>query len=219
MGGHAFPNLHTPRISKELYFKVRGDVTKALKRLFTHVVVPTEMPSKKDYGDVDFLVAGPMDFPSRYFNYHIQVKKIKAALNTTEGRKGWLTPNVMYFAVPTPGREDDSWIQIDVKVCEKPGNFEWEKFQLNYASGAKMIGSMIKPLGLTIDPEGLHVRVEGLDTVNFEKSCVPLTKEPKEVLKIVGVDRRLLDAGFRENEECKLTELRCMICFLKNGNC
>lgn len=204
MGGHAFNQLHTPRISRELYLRVRDEAIKALTKLFIHVVVPSEMPSKNDYGDVDFLVAGPSYSSSTTFDYKAAVSKIRAALGTTHGRKGFLTEQVMYFAIPAPGRENEFWIQVDVKVCERVEMFEWEKFLLHYASTSKVIGSMVKPLGLTIDPHGLQIRVHGLEKVNLEKSMVLLSTEPKDVLQILGLNRRILNAGFKENREGEL---------------
>lgn len=204
MGGHAFHWLNTPRISQDLYLKVREQTSASLRELFAHVVIPTELPSKTDYGDIDFLVATPLHaHPASAFDWPKMVTKIKLAFNTSHGRRGHLNPTVMYFAIPAPGREDEFWVQVDVKVCEDAALFEWQRFQLNYASAAKMLGSMVKPLGLTLDPEGLHIRVEEMEKTNLAGSMVLLTKEPRDVLKIAGLDKRILNEGFRENEERK----------------
>ncbi|KAF2737588.1 hypothetical protein EJ04DRAFT_561501 [Polyplosphaeria fusca] len=64
-----------------------------------------------------------------------------------------------------------------------------------------MVGSMVKPLGLTLDNDGLLVRVQEMETSNMSGSMVFLTKEPKEVLRIVGLNRRILGQGFRSNDE------------------
>ncbi|KAF2116500.1 hypothetical protein BDV96DRAFT_468196, partial [Lophiotrema nucula] len=202
MGGRAFPHLFCPRITRELYLKVRDQTFDILTKVFTHVTVPAEFPSKTDFGDVDFLVAGPRDVKvSAKFPWTTMVKEIKKAFDTTHGRQGFFTKDCMYFAISCPGREDEFFIQIDVKVCENPELFAWTEFQLNYASSEKIIGSMIKPLGLTINPEGLWVRIEEMEDVNSAGSMVFLTKEARDVLKIVGLDRRMLDGGFASNEE------------------
>ena len=109
----------------------------------------------------------------------------------------------MYFAVPAPDPEDDYYIQVDVKVCFKPELFEWRTFELHYASNSKMIGSMIKPLGLTIDPEGLHLRVEEIEGTNFPGSMIWVSKDAKDVLRIIGLDRRIINAGFKTKDESK----------------
>jgi hypothetical protein len=109
------------------------------------------------------------------------VQAIKSIFNTTQGRRGSKNPEYMYFAVRAPGSESEFWVQVDVKVCFKPDLFEWQTFELNYASNSKMIGSMAKPLGLTIDPEGLHIRVEEIEETNFPGSMVWIGKDPRDV--------------------------------------
>jgi hypothetical protein len=207
MGGHAFHDLYCPRISAGIYAQVKIHTTAALRTLFSHVVVPTEMPQKNDYGDIDFLVAGPLRSTTSTtidnFDWASTVSAIKSALNTTHGRRGFLNPGCMYFAVRAPGYENDFWVQVDVKVCFKPEMFEWETFELNYASNSKMIGSMVKPLGLTIDPEGLHIRVEEVEETNFPSSMVWISKDPRDVLRITDLDRRIVDAGFKSKDESR----------------
>ncbi|KAF1917032.1 hypothetical protein BDU57DRAFT_575663 [Ampelomyces quisqualis] len=205
MGGHAFHDLHCPRISAEVYNQVKLQTTAALQKVFYHVVVPTEMPEKDNYGDIDFLVASPVHSPTSTnidnFDWNGIVLALKHAMHTAHGRRGFLNPDCMYFAICAPGHEDEFWVQVDVKVCFKPELFEWQTFELNYASNSKMIGSMVKPLGLTIDPEGLHVRVEDIEETNFPASMVWVSKDPRDVLKITGLDRRILDAGFETKDE------------------
>ncbi|KAF2712758.1 hypothetical protein K504DRAFT_427354 [Pleomassaria siparia CBS 279.74] len=218
MGGHAFHHLHCPRISRDVYLKVREQTSASLGQLFAHVVVPIELPSKQDYGDIDFLVSTPLyATPATPLDWTTMVKKIKFAFDTPHGRRGHLNPSCMYFAIRASGykhqgsdsKEDDSedegeeeiWVQVDVKVCEDAALFSWQQFQLNYASAAKMLGSLVKPLGLTISPVGLHMRVEELETTNMAGSMVFLTNDANEVLKIAGLDRRLLSGGFEENDE------------------
>jgi hypothetical protein len=207
MGGHAFRNLHCPRISGDVYAKVKLHTTEALQTIFSHVTVPTEMPEKVDYGDIDFLVAGPLHSPASTtidnFDWAGTVSAINFAFDTTHGRRGHLNPGCMYFAIRAPGHEDEFWVQVDVKVCFKTELFEWQKFELNYASNSKMIGSMVKPLGLTIDPEGLHIRVAEIEETNFPGSMVCVSKDPRDVLRITGLDRRILDAGFITKDESK----------------
>lgn len=207
MGGHAFRNLSCPRFSPEVYAEVKLQMTASLRIIFAHVVVPTEMPEKEDYGDIDFLVAAPHNSPTSTtmdsFDWAGTVSAIKSVFNTPHGRRGVLNPSCMYFAIPAPGHENEFWVQVDVKVCFKPELFEWETFEYNYASNSKMIGSMVKPLGLTIDPEGLHIRVEDVEETNFAGSMVWMSKDPMDVLRITGLDRRIVDAGFETKNESK----------------
>ncbi|KAF1977754.1 hypothetical protein BU23DRAFT_587284 [Bimuria novae-zelandiae CBS 107.79] len=208
MGGHAFRNLNCPRIPPDIYFKVRDQTTSALRKLLTHVVIPTEMPAKPSYGDVEFLVSAFLPTSpasATVLDYPLMISIIKDLLHTPHGKRGYLNPDVMYFAVPVPGldSEVDTWIQIDVKVCdaEDEQGFAWHQFQPNYASRLKMIGSLMKPLGLTISPSGLHVRVEEMEGINFAGSMVFVSREAGDVLRVLGLDRRFLHGGFGEVEE------------------
>lgn len=216
MGGHAFRNLHCPRISPDLYSSVKHQGTIALQSIFAYVVVPTEMPEKFDYGDVDFLVSGLLHSPDSTvvedFDWVGTVRKIKAALNTVHGRRGFLNADCMYFAVAASEAGEDFWVQVDVKVCPNPELFSWQTFELNYASNSKMMGSMAKPLGLTIDPKGLHIRIEEMEHTNFPGSMIWISKEPRDVLRIVNLDRKLLDAGFTTKNQSKCWNLLVGIC-------
>ena len=107
----------------------------------------------------------------------------------------------MYFAIDAPHGEENYFVQIDVKVCFNPELFRWCHFELNYASNSKIIGSMVKPLGLTIDPEGMHIRVKEVEETNFHGSMVWISKDPKDALRVVGLDRRILNAGFKSKDE------------------
>jgi len=105
----------------------------------------------------------------------------------------------MYFAIPS--YKGDYSIQIDVKVCFRPEIFDWRHFGLNYASNNEMMGGMIKPLGLTMDPEGLHIRVKEIEETNFAGSMVFVSKNTEDMLKIVCLDRRMLNGGFKSMDE------------------
>ena len=100
MGGRAFPYLSTPRMPPPTYLATRDRTTQILRTLFTHVVVPAEMPGKTSYGDVDFLVAGfrllPTDAP---LDWDVMVRSVRGALGTRYGRRGVKSEGVMFFAV------------------------------------------------------------------------------------------------------------------------
>jgi hypothetical protein len=184
MGGHAFPHLYCPRMSQDVYLKMRQQTSEALQKLFTRVVVATEMPDKEDYGDVDFLVSGFLSKPCKTSEkkWAAMVSAVSAAFNTKHCRRGFLNPDVIFSAIPVGG-ESGHWVQIDVKVVEKADeqSFEWQLFELNYASASKMLGSLLKPLGMTMDPEGLHVRVAEMEETNFPGSMVFVSKDPRYV--------------------------------------
>ncbi|KAJ4358991.1 hypothetical protein N0V95_002607 [Ascochyta clinopodiicola] len=219
MGGHAFKTLHCPRIPAEVYAKVKTITTHALETVFSNVTVPFEIPDKSDFGDIDFLVSAPFGDCSTLslttFPFPTVIEAIKHALGTSHGRRGFLTPDCMYFAIPLPAKlntiaEDDadssdeeleSWVQVDVKICFKPEMFSWMTFGLNYASQSGVLGSMVKPLGLTLDPEGLHIRVQEMEDTDWPGSMALVTQDPWTVCRILGLGRRAVDGGFESSEE------------------
>jgi hypothetical protein len=205
MDGHAFKYLHCPRIPPSIYAKVKLQTTAALRTIFAYVVVPTDIPAKEDFGDIDFFVSSALHFPhsnnAKNSDWEGCVSSIKPALSTSHGRRGFKNPGCMYFDINLNPIVVFSIGCTDGEVCFKPDMFEWETFELNYASNSKMIGSMVKPLGLTIDPEGLHVRVDEIEVTNFVGSIVWVSKDPRDMLRITGLDRRIVDAGFKTKEE------------------
>ncbi|XPS72300.1 hypothetical protein M3J09_004467 [Ascochyta lentis] len=219
MGGNAFKTLHCPRIPPEVYAKVKTITTKALETVFAHVTVPFEVPDKSDFGDIDFLVSAPFEDRTALclttFPFPTVIEAIKNVLGTPHGRRGFLTPDCMYFAIPlsaglntTTNNDENSddeelaaWVQVDVKICFKPELFSWMTFELNYASQSGVLGSMIKPLGLTIDPEGLHVRVQEMEDTDWPGSMVWVTRDSWMVCRILGLGRRAVDGGFERSEE------------------
>jgi len=218
MGGHVFRNLHCPCIPPDVYARVKNVTTLALRTVFSHVTVPHEVPGKVDYGDIDFLVSAPFGDSTEHilttFPFQIVIDTIKQALNTTHGRRGFLTPDCMYSAITLPPtlssvcideqdseEEKETWVQIDVKICFKPEMFSWMTFELNFASQSSILGSMIKPLGLTLDPEGLHIRAEDMEATDWPGSRVFVTKDPWLVCRVLGLGRSVIDGGFESSEE------------------
>lgn len=191
-----------------MYDKVKLQTTAALETVFTHVTVPTEMSEKHDYGNIYFLVAGPTHSPTSTsidnFDWPGTVDRIKSIFNTIHGRRGFYNVHCMYFAIRALGHEDnDFWVQEDVQVCFRPELFEWYAFELSYATIGQIMRNIVKPLGLTIDPEGIHVRMEDMDETNFPGSMIRISKYPRDVLRIMGMDRRILDAAVRTRDERK----------------
>ncbi|KAH6618620.1 hypothetical protein C7974DRAFT_426890 [Boeremia exigua] len=224
MGGHAFKDLYCPRIPPNVYAEVKSITTAALRTVFSHVTVPFEIPGKPDYGDIDFLVSAPLgeaDLTLSTFPFQRVVQAIKYALDTPHGRRGFLTPDCMYFAIPMPAtssacclddnegcdisecsdEEPETWVQIDVKVCFKPESFLWTTFELDYASQSSILGSMVNPLGLTLDPEGLHVRVREMESTDWAGSMVWVSKDPWTVCRVLGLSRKVVDGAFESGEE------------------
>lgn len=63
MGGSAFSSTLQqsafPRLPPAVYANLKARLLPKLQNLYSFVVVPYEAPEKTDYGDLDFVVAGP----------------------------------------------------------------------------------------------------------------------------------------------------------------
>lgn len=65
MGGKIFPaqGLHTPRMPPAVYHRMVQTSQATLRKLFRVVCTPVDGPAKPDFGDVDILVADPLEHP------------------------------------------------------------------------------------------------------------------------------------------------------------
>lgn len=170
------------------------------------------MPGKPSHGDIDFLAAGYLPLPAGApLSYDTMLEGAKEKLGAREGRRG--AGGVMYFAVRGEGSlegemgevgeelDEEWWVQVDIKVVDAldAQAFAWAKFILDYASGMKILGSLVKPLGLSILPSGMYIRVADMEAVDWNGSMEFVTGSPEDVLRVLGLDRRFLagrKAGF-----------------------
>ena len=51
-----------------------------------------------------------------------------------------------------------------------------------------MLGTTIRPFGLTANAKGLHVRIEEIELLDRKRSTIYLTKDPREVCQLLGLD-------------------------------
>ena len=51
-----------------------------------------------------------------------------------------------------------------------------------------MLGTTIRPFGLTANENGLQVRIEEIELLDKKKSMIYLTKDPREVCQLLGLD-------------------------------
>ncbi|KAE9965664.1 hypothetical protein BLS_004881 [Venturia inaequalis] len=202
MGGNAFPKHPCPRLSHAIYHKQR-DRTLAILRdgFFAKVTCPPEAPSKDDHGDVDVLVADPTS--------QFTTDDLSRALQAVEHTK---TGKTTSFAVPltvgtqdymgnTDPRFEGQYVQIDIHVC-KSEDVEWEMFHNSYGDLMQILGVMNRSIGLTANDRGLHLRLQDIEVYNKKKSMVYLSKDPREVMEFLGLDKqRYFDQGFASNEE------------------
>ena len=163
MGGNAFattlPNASFPRMSPNLYGALKARLTLLLQDLYSHVVVPQEMPGKADHGDVDFVVYGPKE--------GITIEDVRAALGATH----CVIPNgnhMCNFAIPTQSLQPTSsdavaiYNQVDLEVCCSVEEWERTVFFRSYGDLGMILGLLAKPWQLTLESSGLRVRLLAL---------------------------------------------------------
>ena len=63
MGGRAFPNLHVPRMERQVYEQVKQTTLKILSARYVGATAMPEAPEKSDYGDVDLVIELPSSMP------------------------------------------------------------------------------------------------------------------------------------------------------------
>ncbi|KAK1781370.1 hypothetical protein QBC45DRAFT_405997 [Copromyces sp. CBS 386.78] len=206
MGGSIFSSgddpLHTPRMPPHIYHQVKAACHAALRTMFLCVASPIEGPEKKDYGDLDILVAMEtrLVFPtSAQHDVPRGVEElaadIKAALNAERFIVNPYT-NSMHLAIPWPkedsqiGEEKDStqrYFQVDISICKSMDQMFWALFKSAHGDAWTLLGSIIRPFGLTADDEGLCLRIPEIEKLDRKKARVLLTTDPVEVVHFLGM--------------------------------
>ncbi|RMZ71315.1 hypothetical protein GMOD_00005850 [Pyrenophora seminiperda CCB06] len=182
--------IYAPRVlpavdNQAVYNQAKAKVMSLLSQMFYRSLV--------EYGAIRVLIWYPSTTGTFPWEHYVEL--IKGGLEADYGRHD---DDHMWFAIRS-GRKTS--IEIDVKMCMTSEMFELDRFQLNYASLRKLIGSMIEPLGLSIDTEGLHICIEENEELEIPSARVFVSEDPEDVLKIVRLDRRILDGGFKSRDE------------------
>ncbi|KAJ4418557.1 hypothetical protein N0V85_001390 [Neurospora sp. IMI 360204] len=170
--------------------------------MFLCVAAPIEGPEKKDYGDLDILVAMEtrLVFPTSPQHgvprgLEELAADIKTALNAERSIVNPYT-NSMHLAIPWPkddsqlGEDRDTtqrYIQVDICICKSMDQMFWALFKSAHGDAWTLLGSMIRPCGLTADDEGLWLRIPEIEKLDRKKSRVLLTTDPVEVLHFLGM--------------------------------
>jgi hypothetical protein len=159
MGGNAFhqilPATSFPRIPPTVYSSLKARLIPLFQSIYVHIAVPFEAPEKLDYGDLDFVVAGPK---CSELGDHEEVKRALGAkfCILLEGNR---TSN---FAVPI-GQEDweigdDKFYQVDVHVCADEEEWGRVVFFHGYGDLGMIMGLIATNNGFALGTKGLKVR-------------------------------------------------------------
>ena len=196
MGGLAFstpgpngaPPLLVPRLTTDVYNKLKAEYTSLLQQIYRIVAVPHEAPGKLDHGDIDFLVEGPQD--------DLTNDDVAKHLNAKRQIKNGPTRS---YAVPLPHQED-SYVQVDIHICHD-GHLKWDFFMNSYSDLWQIIGVAHRSLGITANDKGLNIRVQELEGINRKASMLFLTDDPARTMQFLGLDDAKYNSGFRNEDE------------------
>ncbi|KAF5867424.1 uncharacterized protein Bfra_010397 [Botrytis fragariae] len=220
MGGHAFssqvPPIKTPRMTQEVYNEALTQNQAVLRKFYSKVESAIEGPGKTTYGDVDILVALPLEGAfSSEDGVGVELKKALNAKALVQ-EKGNPTIN---FAVPWPkytitGAKDGknvtestdtssaSWyVQVDVHICKSEHEFDWELFHSAHGDLWNIIGTTIRGFGLTINNCAFFIRIPEIESADRKKSMVFLTDNPAEILDFLGLNQEKWWKRFSTQQE------------------
>ncbi|KAI0838860.1 hypothetical protein F5Y06DRAFT_33932 [Hypoxylon sp. FL0890] len=216
MGGLAFSiganRLCTPRMSPTVYQHVLRHCRAKLQELFVIVATPIPGPGKRDYGDIDMLMAwersaispsplvntlltslssstrNPLEASARLLNAERYIKK---------------EPKLLIAAIPWPEDlpeeakaedaqnqeevEEPRFVQVDLHLCDSLEHLQWMLFRQAHGDLWMLLGCMIRPYGLTVDQTGLYIRVPEIEGASKKQCKVLLSSEPTKILNFLGL--------------------------------
>jgi len=206
MGGRAFADqgLHTPRMPETVYRAVLEQVESKFREHFTHVAHPVEAPGKSTYGDIDVLVAEPIDptpkgdsLHSRFLAEIIGGERYVTAPGSSTTNIAIRWPKDLTGDIPPADVKSASgivvcsqttWIQVDVQICPTVDVMNWMLFLHAHGDLCSMLGGIIRRFGLINTQKGFFLRIEEAEKHNKEQSRVKMTTDPSQVLEYMGLD-------------------------------
>ncbi|TAQ87032.1 hypothetical protein B7494_g4649 [Chlorociboria aeruginascens] len=216
MGGKAFssrsPPLNTPRMPLKIYNLILASTLAILHQHYCQVASAIEAPGKQTYGDVDVLVAAPLDKSLDYAS--TPTNEVAATLAKALGAKEWIKEKgspTINLAIPWPPsysteaqkdeENEDKFVQVDIHVCASEAVFNWEIFHSAHGDLWNILGTMIRRFGLTPNDRGLYIRIPEIELNDRKKSMVFLTAEASKVLNFLGLEEEKWWKQFRSQEE------------------
>ncbi|KAI1397270.1 hypothetical protein F4819DRAFT_90835 [Hypoxylon fuscum] len=232
MGGQAFASgddpLFTPRMPPDVYQHVLKACHAKLQELFVIVTTPIPAPAKKDYGDVDIVLAwerkatfpasatadiltSPPPSSHNIFQAAAHVLDAKRVIKTQSG--------VAAIAVPWPSDlpdriinteedcHDDTlkprYVQVDLHLCHSLEQLQRMLFKHAHGDLFSIVGSIIRPFGLTMDDTALYIRIPEIESYNRKKAKILLTTDPDEILNFLGLtnNRTIWEEPFASIED------------------
>ncbi|CAK7210815.1 hypothetical protein SCUCBS95973_000917 [Sporothrix curviconia] len=213
MGGSAFASgadaVYTPRMPPAVYTAVRDSCHAILFSLFAVVATPIEGPGKADFGDVDILLALPLESKGESQRdaaalLREAVARLGAVRSSVVAREGKVSiavpwPADLLSLVPTSSSPSPSpsspsssstpaHIQVDLAIAPSLGLLHWALFKHAHGDLWNILGAaVLRPLGLTIDERALWLRVPEIEQAHRNRAKVFLSDEPATVLHFLGL--------------------------------
>ncbi|KAI7230584.1 hypothetical protein KC330_g6865 [Hortaea werneckii] len=239
MGGSAFalasaeghPRLQTPRMTPEVYHRLKVIYTNRLRSRFpdcTKMATLTEAPEKTDYGDIDFIISFSKNPASSAPDW--------SALANGTGAAGfiWHGPKTASFAVPQDGSTHSGSAmryylqsdnlqdvhrsnqtpetlcsQIDLELVEDE-LFDWHTFYASYGDMSSLLGHIVRNLGFTCSDRGLWLRLQELDdckrqpiplNIADKEGTIFLSHDKTQVMHFLNLDAEVYERGFATRQE------------------
>ncbi|KAL2157415.1 hypothetical protein VTH06DRAFT_6107 [Thermothelomyces fergusii] len=220
MGGSAFSSLpdppYIPRMPPAVYRRALSVCHALLREIFVCVASPIEGPEKKDYGDLDMLVAFEKRtvFPkTRNDSIPNTPQVLMTIIQHQLGAKHAIihpAGTLAHLAIPWPsevepedsvpgrvlcdrdvvesqGEAEAKYVQVDVHICPTIDEFYWRLFKHAHGDLWNILGSTIRPFGLTVDEEALWLRIPEIEKFDRKKARVCLSRDPVEIIHFLGM--------------------------------
>ncbi|KAF4877787.1 hypothetical protein CGCSCA1_v003193 [Colletotrichum siamense] len=226
MGGSVFTAgdkpLNTPRMPPEVYERVKAECHAALRKIYLCVASPIEGPAKKDYGDIDILVAlersivlgvSHSDYPPfekdgkkdacKAIQEAIGAPFLKIEKQTDHYAVRWPDNGTLAERDAASTSSPERYCQIDIAICDNLEQVHWKLFKHAHGDLWSILGTIIRPYGLTVDEESLWVRIVEMEKFDKKRARVLLTQDPYEILSFLGLaaDSHIWDSTFESLED------------------
>ncbi|KAF8500982.1 hypothetical protein F5888DRAFT_1609856 [Russula emetica] len=211
MGGKAFrshlPNATFPRLSPLVYASLKSTLLPRLTPLFQYVGVPHEAPEKEDHGDVDFIVACPLnDIGHEEIKHALGANACIPSPQSDRGgtynfalRLADLVTPLPTDAVPVPEETSEVYVQVDVNICKDAQCWENVMIFHSYGDLGVITGRLAASVGLNLGELGLKMASQAL--VPTYSPTFLLSSSIPDILTFFGLSLERWRAGFGTQQD------------------
>ncbi|KAH7913394.1 hypothetical protein BJ138DRAFT_1171301 [Hygrophoropsis aurantiaca] len=200
MGGRAFlqilPKASFPRLPTFLYQKIKLRLKARLQTLYTIVEIPAEAPEKVDHGDLDFVVARPVN--SRNIVTHDQVREVLGATEVIgldrTSNYAVLIDNEEWRDYQRTDDGNQIYFQVDVNVCTNEEEVQSILMFHGFGDLGIIIGTIASGCGLSIGTKGMKISNPSPDPP------IHLTSSPVAIFHFLGLSTDTWKRGFSTQE-------------------